>query len=361
MTIMNRVFLVIVGLFCVASVQSKVPLNKEYLTPEIKQLLNRTMGADTSFKLGNWNINYPKSYVTLYDLEISTPKPKDSSKVNSMVKASVGKVIGDYLYFDHAKDNAYYSIRVEKVGAVIDTTSDEERTEPEKKIKVDKLRPPIDNILKELFITKVELLLRDLRQKNEVAIPLVLNDILIKNLEILPSGRNELRYADISATGEIFDGVISLKGRMNPFHNPKVLDVDLKIENVSIVKLNPYLKKLGGVDATSGKLSVYFESAVKGEMVEGYIKFVTKDAEMIKGWQEGQGFLKNLKENFLDLGFRLFNRKDDDDLVAGKIPFSGRVTQIKWDYWALFETLLKSALVEPLKGDVEKSVDLETL
>ncbi|MBC75866.1 MAG: hypothetical protein CME64_07605 [Halobacteriovoraceae bacterium] len=354
--------LILLAAFAISSFAApleKIAQKQEFSMREVEKLLKRSMDNNTSFKIKDWSINYPKSYITFNGIDISAPKAKEKSSAGPRIKGSVQKVIADYLYFDHSKDNAYYSIRVENVGAVIDTTGEEKRKEPEQKIKIDNIHPPIDNIIKELFVTKVELLLRDLRKENELAVPLIVKDILIENLEVFPSGRNEKKYASVSAKGEVFGGTVSLKGNVNPFHIPKVLDIDLKVENVSIVKLNPYLKEFGGVDATSGKLSVYLESAVKGDIVEGYVKFVTEDAEMIKGWQEGQGFFKNLKENMMDLGLRLFNRKDDDDKVAGKIPFSGKVDDIKWEFWTLFETLLKSAVVEPLKGNIEKSVDLD--
>ncbi|MCO4755355.1 MAG: DUF748 domain-containing protein, partial [Bacteriovoracaceae bacterium] len=260
---------------------------------------------------------------------------------------------------DHKKDNAYYALRVEDVGVVFDTTKEEKREKESTKIELDKINPPITNILKEFFITRVEVLLRDLRESDELSIPFVLKDVLVKNLEIMPAKeRTGTNYGELSAKGEVFDGQITINGRVNPFHRPQILSLNVKIENVSLVKLNPYLKRFAQVDAKEGKISVFIESAVKGENVEGSIEFATEKAEMVKGWQEGQPFLKNLKENVMDLGFRLLNKGDDDETVTGRIPFTGKVDEIKWGFWELFETLLTNAVARPLTGSIEDNLEL---
>ena len=72
----------------------------------------------------------------------------------------------------------------------------------------------------------------------------------------------------------------------------------------------------------------------------------------------GFQFVSNTSENVMDLGFRLLNKGDDDETVTGRIPFTGKVDEIKWGFWELFETLLTNAVARPLTGSIEDNLEL---
>jgi hypothetical protein len=302
--------------------------------------------------IGSWEIDIPRSLIELkkilYKQEVKNDEPKST--------VSIDRVIADYLFFRNVKDELHYSIKVVNLVYVYEMSSKVNKKEKESKKKWMELNLPIDNVIDELLFTNIETLV----VQNNKHIPINLEEVMIKNLTVFPKKDSKLKNAKFNIKGNVFDGSIKANGVASPFVSSIPISLNLKLEDLSLDKLNPWLKKAGSLKVEKGDVDVFVEFATINGKIKGYVKFFTEDLELMNEWKDETNFFKNLKKSAYNLGLNLMERTDED-IISGKIKFEGDADSIDINYSELFGTLVEHFFDGPLKRKYDKGIKLKNL
>ncbi|MBD66327.1 MAG: hypothetical protein CME62_14040 [Halobacteriovoraceae bacterium] len=298
-------------------------------------LTKPTLSAE--FSLGEWDINYPQSYLVLRNIELKENQPE----IYPQYSVETSEVILDFLFFESMKDIFKYSIRVEGLNITYtskdDAVEDDKKDEPSK-IQLDKINLPFSNIVDELYFPSINIELIRKQENRENKIKMSLEELLFKEIKLFPKQEQTNDYANFTTKGELLEGSLEAKGKGHPLMMPPLLDLDLKLKGISLTKITDYLPK-DRIDFESGTMDISLFFVTKSQKVEGQIYLNSENAEFIEGWNSKKPFTTALKESFLDMGLEIVDRTDQD-VIEGIVRFSGNKNNIDWDYWVLFESLL---------------------
>lgn len=138
-------------------------------------------------------------------------------------------------------------------------------------------------------------------------------------------------------------------------------DLAFKAEDVSLVELNSFSKAYGNVDFEDGSGSVFAEITAKDGQMEGYIKPLFENVNILSWqqdvaeqgdnplqllWEGGVGFIKTLLTN------------SSSDKVATRIEISGSIESAEIDSWQAVGSLIKNAFAEALRTRFDNLTDL---
>ena len=98
-------------------------------------------------------------------------------------------------------------------------------------------------------------------------------------------------------------------------------DVKLAIDDTEARRLNDLWRAYGGFDVESGTFTVYSEVSVRGGMVDGYVKTILKDLDVL-GPDEQKGLREKLYEGLVG-GVATLLRNQPRDQVATEVSLSG--------------------------------------
>jgi len=302
--------------------------------------------------IGSWEIDIPRSLIKLEEIFY---KQKVENK-DSKSTLSIDRVTADYLFFKNVKDELHYSIKVENLVYVYEMSSKVNKNKKESKNIWMELNLPVDNVIDELLFTNIEALV----VQDKKHIPINLEEVMIKKLTVFPKKDSKLKNAKFNIKGNVFDGSIKANGVANPFVSSIPINLNLKLEDLSIDKLNPWLKKAASLKVEKGGVDVFVEFATVNGKIKGYVKFFTEDLELMNEWKDETNFFKNLKMSAFNFGLNLMERTDED-IISGKIKFEGNEDSIDIDFSELFETLVEHFFDGPLKRKYDKSIKLKSL
>lgn len=153
------------------------------------------------------------------------------------------------------------------------------------------------------------------------------------------------------------DGILTFNIKLNPFSKTPTFDIDAEIKKINLVSLNSFLKAYAKVDVNRGKLGVYIELAAADGKVEGYIKPLIEDLDIIELKQE-----KNPLDLFWEIivsGLSQIFKNHQKDRLGTKIPISGSVSNTEVHPWPAIGNLFKNAFIKVLQPNVERKISLE--
>lgn len=138
-------------------------------------------------------------------------------------------------------------------------------------------------------------------------------------------------------------------------------DLALKAEDVSLVELNSFSQAYGNIDFEDGSGEVFVEITAKDGQMEGYIKPLFEDVNILSWqqdvseqgdnplqllWEGGLGFIKTLLTN------------SGTDKVASRIEISGSIESSEIDSWQALGSLIKNAFAKALRTRFDNLTDL---
>jgi uncharacterized protein YhdP len=155
-------------------------------------------------------------------------------------------------------------------------------------------------------------------------------------------------------------GRLRAEGSFNPLADEPRLDLDLKLVDLDITKLNDLLQAYINVDAENGTLATYLEATVADGHFEGYVKPMIHDLEIFEWDPEEKGFLGQLWEGAVAaVAWVLENQREDQ--IATRVPVRGELDDPGVGVWAAVWALLRNAFIEALSVGLEGSVDVTEL
>jgi hypothetical protein len=144
--------------------------------------------------------------------------------------------------------------------------------------------------------------------------------------------------------------------RLNPFARVPTFDVDAKLEKIDLVAFNDFLRAYANVDAKKGTLDIYIEMAAADGKIEGYIKPLIEDLDIVDLKQDNNP-LEIFWEGFVSVLIRIFTNQPKDRFGT-KIPISGSFDNQDMDILASIGSIIKNALFKALSPTIEKKINL---
>jgi hypothetical protein len=108
-------------------------------------------------------------------------------------------------------------------------------------------------------------------------------------------------------------------------HGPD-FGLDVRVNDTDMRKLNPLLRAYGGIDVARGSFSVYSEVSIREGRIDGYVKPLFRDLDVLSEEDSNEGMLKQLYEGLAG-GVAGLLKNDERDEVATKTDLTGRVDQ----------------------------------
>jgi len=173
------------------------------------------------------------------------------------------------------------------------------------------------------------------------------------------------RVATGSATAQTADqGSVKVDASLNPATAKPTFDINLEADNVALVNFKNLLDTYAPFDLEAGTLTLAAELAADNGEVKGYVKPILHHVEVFS-WkgdieEDGDGPIEGGIELISAFFTELFENQSKDQ-VATRIPLEGNLANPDTSMWSALGALIKNAFVKALSGDVEDSVELDTL
>jgi len=167
---------------------------------------------------------------------------------------------------------------------------------------------------------------------------------------------SESLVARIDADGFVMgDGKLKGHVDIDPFAPKPTFNLDLTVSNVSLPKLNEFLKAYGKFDVEQGRFSLYLECAASKGKFNGYLKPLLENLKVVSWKEDKENPAKLLWESIVGAVAGLFTNKPEDRL-ATKIPISGSFDDPSPDIWATIANLLRNAFVRAIGPGLDEEI-----
>lgn len=215
-----------------------------------------------------------------------------------------------------------------------------------------------------LNINRCELLGGAIQYKDFSSKPNV--DIALTNLNLLAQNlRNSydssaVLPASIHATADVYEGKLRFDARLNPLADAPTFDMSAELNNTNLVKLNDFFQAYAKVDVNDGRFGLYTEVAAKDEEFKGYVKPVIKDLDVLGKEDRKDNLLQKLWEAVAGGAGKLFENKNNDQL-ATKVPFQGRLDDPKTNVWVAITNILQNAFIHAIQPSIDNEISIASV
>jgi len=186
-------------------------------------------------------------------------------------------------------------------------------------------------------------------------VDLFVDDLHLKatNVRNVEDADNPLPSEITMSGNSIGHGKIFLDGRINFLRKLPDMALKAKLESVHLPTLNDYTRSFAAVDFTAGSLSVYSDLTVNDGGVNGFIKPLATDIELIDVERQDANPLNLLWESTVSGLVRLFKNHPKDQ-VATQIPLEGHIENPEIGFWSTLFGILHNAFVKAYSRTVEQ-------
>lgn len=149
---------------------------------------------------------------------------------------------------------------------------------------------------------------------------------------------------------------LNVTAQIDPFDPEGTFDINAELEGLQMTELNDFLDEYLKIDVEAGTFSLYAEAkAISGDM-EGYVKPLMNDLDIVQRPEDGN-ILRKAWEGLIGLTANLFeNRKTDN--VGTKVPIAGDLQDPNFNVVATVVTLARNAFIEALRPHIDNEISL---
>jgi hypothetical protein len=163
-------------------------------------------------------------------------------------------------------------------------------------------------------------------------------------------------FARFQFTASVLDGgSAKVDGSVDPLAVKPTFDLNMRVENVQLPQVNPWLTRFIKADAESGEFELYTELAAADGKFKGYAKPVLRSVNIYSSEEPERNPLKRLWEGLVDLAADIFENREEDQ-VAARIPFSGTIERPDADLLATIVSVMRNAFVSAFARSLEGSI-----
>jgi hypothetical protein len=168
-------------------------------------------------------------------------------------------------------------------------------------------------------------------------------------------------FAGFNFTAKVLDGgSASIAGSVDPLAAKPTFDLNMRVENVQLPQVNPWLTRFIKADAESGEFELYTELAAADGKFRGYAKPVMRNVNIYSSEEPEKNPLKRLWEGIIDLAADILKNRPEDQ-VAARIPLSGTIEQPSADLLATIGSVMRNAFVAAFARSLEGSISVRSV
>ena len=163
--------------------------------------------------------------------------------------------------------------------------------------------------------------------------------------------------SDITATaGTIGRGRFSLNGKLNILKKTPDFDLNIKAESVALPAINNFTNKFIGVDFAGGNLGIYSEIAAKDARVNGYVKPVLTEVNMVDTETQDTNPFDVIWESIVSV-FTEVTENQEEDQFAMRIPLEGSLDNPESNPWQVVGSIFRNGFVKAFSRNVDGDVN----
>jgi hypothetical protein len=167
-------------------------------------------------------------------------------------------------------------------------------------------------------------------------------------------------FARYEFAAEVLDGgKANVDGSIDPLALKPTFDLNLRLKNVQLPQVNPWLTRFIKADAEKGEFELYMELAAADSKFKGYAKPVMRDVNIYSSKEPEKNPLKRLWEGLVDVAADIFENREEDQ-VAARIPLSGTIENPNADLFATIGSVLRNAFVSAFARSLEGSISVRS-
>ena len=142
-----------------------------------------------------------------------------------------------------------------------------------------------------------------------------------------------------------------------PETNGPDFDVNARIVNTDMKRMNDLLRAHAGIDVESGVFTVFAEVGVKNRRVDGYVKPLFRDLDVYSEAQdEDKSFGRKLKEKVVDLAGKILKNRPRKE-IATVAPIEGPLENPQAGTWETLVGLIRNAFIRAILPGFEREVE----
>jgi hypothetical protein len=188
-------------------------------------------------------------------------------------------------------------------------------------------------------------------------------DVAMTNIEVEADNisnvndRNKVLPAAIVASANVYDGKFDLNVKYNVLEKKPTFDLNAKLSDVNMVKLNDFFKAYGNFDVKKGNFGLYTEFAARDGKFTGYVKPLIKGLDVVQFNKEEGNAGQILWESVVASVAEIFQNQKKDQL-ATKVPIEGKFDNPNAGLWTAINYVLRNAFVFALKPAVDNTINI---
>jgi len=141
---------------------------------------------------------------------------------------------------------------------------------------------------------------------------------------------------------------------MRPENHGPDFDLNARIEDVDLTKMNDLLRATAKFDVAAGALTVFSEATVKNGQIQGYVKPLFKDLKVYaKEKDADKTFGQKVKAKAIDVASKILKNHPRKE-VATVVPIAGPIENPQAGTWPTIAGLIKNAFFKAILPGFEK-------
>ncbi len=153
-------------------------------------------------------------------------------------------------------------------------------------------------------------------------------------------------------------GDLSVNGKFNPLVKTPTFYIKLSIKELSLPKINDFLKQYTDVKTKTGSFSLFLEVAGAHQKITGYAKPFVKNLKIEEEKNAGLG--QKVYEGAISLANNILKNVDKKS-TATKIKFSGDIDDPDISIFSLIGYFIRHGFIEALLPSVDNSLSMHDI
>ena len=149
--------------------------------------------------------------------------------------------------------------------------------------------------------------------------------------------------SDIVFTGNsVGEGALELNGKMNVIRELPNFDLDFSLKDADLTAFNDYTNEFLAIDFQGGNIGLFAELAAADGTINGYVKPVATDIELVDVPEQDGNPLNIIWESVASVFIELFKNQSQDQF-AMRVPIEGSFKEPERDMWSAFLSIFQNA------------------
>lgn len=188
-------------------------------------------------------------------------------------------------------------------------------------------------------------------------------NISMNNINVLALNLGNVRDPDVALPASVEirgnamgEGSINLDAKLNLLKEIPDFDVNIRIEEIELVKFNQFSEARANLPIESGKLYFYSEAVGKDGAVSGYVKPALEDLTI--GGNDDDNALEKIYQSAVQ-GITNLLEDGEKNQVATRVEISGTLDETKARKWQAVLNVFRNAFVQAYSREIDYVLDFD--